>query len=147
MTIKVNIAEFCHEAKKHVDCVNRRLENCTEVQEYGPALGRFECILSATWERLRRRRILHFGENLLSYENIFLSKAHFCKCFCMMNLFRRMENEFCLLFEVIIAYSSSRVIFCVYLLDSLNETVLFKKNELNIDALVETERIDLYSMP
>ncbi|UJR27300.1 hypothetical protein I4U23_008595 [Adineta vaga] len=38
VTIKVNIAEFCHEAKKHVDCVNRRLENCTEVQEYGPAL-------------------------------------------------------------------------------------------------------------
>ena len=40
MTIKVNVAQFCHEAKKHVDCVNRRLENCTEVQEYGPALGK-----------------------------------------------------------------------------------------------------------
>ncbi|CAF1323152.1 unnamed protein product [Adineta steineri] len=38
VTIKINIAEFCYEAKKHVDCVNRRLENCTEVQEYGPAL-------------------------------------------------------------------------------------------------------------
>ena len=40
VTVKVNIAEFCFDAKKHVDCVNRRLENCTEVQEYGPALGR-----------------------------------------------------------------------------------------------------------
>ncbi|CAF3174054.1 unnamed protein product [Rotaria socialis] len=38
VTITVNIAEFCRDAKKHVDCVNRRLENCTEVQEYGPAL-------------------------------------------------------------------------------------------------------------
>ncbi|CAF1024980.1 unnamed protein product [Rotaria sp. Silwood1] len=38
VTIKINVAEFCREAKKHVDCVNRRLENCTEVQEYGPAL-------------------------------------------------------------------------------------------------------------
>jgi hypothetical protein len=44
VTITINIAEFCHEAKKHVDCVNRRLENCTEVQEYGPALGRLKII-------------------------------------------------------------------------------------------------------
>lgn len=43
MTIKINIEEFCQDAKKHVDCVNRRLENCTEVQEYGPALGRLTC--------------------------------------------------------------------------------------------------------
>lgn len=40
VTIQVNVAQFCHGAKKHVDCVNRRLENCTEVQEYGPALGK-----------------------------------------------------------------------------------------------------------
>ncbi|CAF0757366.1 unnamed protein product [Adineta ricciae] len=38
VTVNVNVAQFCYEAKKHVDCVNRRLENCTEVQEYGPAL-------------------------------------------------------------------------------------------------------------
>lgn len=40
VTITINVEEFCRDAKKHVDCVNRRLENCTEVQEYGPALGR-----------------------------------------------------------------------------------------------------------
>jgi hypothetical protein len=39
VTIQINVEEFCRDAKKHVDCVNRRLENCTEVQEYGPALG------------------------------------------------------------------------------------------------------------
>ena len=41
VTIKINVVEFCREAKKHVDCVNKRLENCSQVQEYGPALGRF----------------------------------------------------------------------------------------------------------
>lgn len=46
MTVKVNVAEFCREAKKHVDCVNRRLENCTEVQEYGPALGTLNLYIS-----------------------------------------------------------------------------------------------------
>jgi len=40
VSIQINIEEFCRDAKKHVDCVNRRLENCTEVQEYGPALGK-----------------------------------------------------------------------------------------------------------
>ena len=40
VTITINIDQFCRDAKKHVDCVNRRVENCTEVQEYGPALGR-----------------------------------------------------------------------------------------------------------
>lgn len=42
VTITINVAEFCRDAKKHVDCVNRRLENCTEVQEYGPALGKLK---------------------------------------------------------------------------------------------------------
>lgn len=39
MSIKNNVEQFCGEAQKHVDCVNRRLEHCSDVQEYGPALG------------------------------------------------------------------------------------------------------------
>ncbi|CAF1602178.1 unnamed protein product, partial [Didymodactylos carnosus] len=49
--VTVDVEFFCHEAKKHVDCVNRRLRDCKIVQEYGPALDTLKATLKVDLTR------------------------------------------------------------------------------------------------
>lgn len=36
----INPEAYCKNIKEHVDCINKKLKLCKNVQEYGPALGK-----------------------------------------------------------------------------------------------------------